>query len=338
MSQIFRAAALGAVIFLFALPAAAKPVQLDLMHGWKNVSGYRKAAISSYKGIVHLEGAIQTSGTDDAPFVVPAAFRPPAEIAVKLSLCNATNGHLIINADGTTLVQAEHDFSDAQCFTSLDGVSYSLDGYKNVTLENGWKPYGFSFGHPAAKAVNGIVHLQGAMKGGKTDVAFVLPPQMRPLSSVFLPVDMVNRENGRIEVATDGTVSVAAEDEFQTAKEFTSLDGAFFALGTTGFTPLTLAGGWTGGPFGTAEPAARVDHGVVELQGAVENTSSTGTLIFTLPVGFRPAKAVAVPVDMCNATNGKLAIDPSGAVSVQAESDFANAACFTSLDGVSFHL
>jgi hypothetical protein len=46
---------------------------------------------------------------------------------------------------------------------------------------------------------------------------------------------------------------------------------------------------------------------------------------------------VFVPVDLCNATNGRLQIEPTGVVTVQAEGGaFGNAACFTSLDGASF--
>jgi hypothetical protein len=44
---------------------------------------------------------------------------------VKVDLCGATNGRLFIQADGTVSVQQQNGdpFSNAQCFTSLDGVS-----------------------------------------------------------------------------------------------------------------------------------------------------------------------------------------------------------------------
>jgi hypothetical protein len=42
-------------------------------------------------------------------------------------------------------------------------------------------------------------------------------------------------------------------------------------------------------------------------------------------------------VDLCNATNGRLDIQPTGVVTVEAEGGtFGNAQCFTSLDGASF--
>src|SRR5581483_9398592 len=103
---------------------------------------------------------------------------------------------------------------------------------------------------------------------------------------------------------------------------------------TTAFTQLTLKNGWTGAPFGTANPAAEVVSGIVHLKGAMA-TTKTNAIAFTLPKAFRPATNVFVPVDMCDATNGRLFIQPNGVVTVDA-ADFANAQCFTSLDGVSF--
>ncbi len=57
---------------------------------------------------------------------------------------------------------------------------------------------------------------------------------------------------------------------------------------------------------------------------------------FTLPAALRPTHVIYVPVDLCNANKGRLYIQPSGVVTVQVETAFSNAQCFTSLDGVSF--
>jgi hypothetical protein len=116
----------------------------------------------------------------------------------------------------------------------------------------------------------------------------------------------------------------------------TSLDGVSFAKSASSFTPLTLQNGWFNAPFGTSAPAVRAISGIIHLKGAIA-TSGTNPVPFTLPAGFRPASAVFVQVDLCTATNGRLQIDTSGVVTVQAEGGmFSNAACFTSLDGVSF--
>ena len=110
--------------------------------------------------------------------------------------------------------------------------------------------------------------------------------------------------------------------------------GAAQATNVNPPTALTLKNGWTNAPFGTSNAAVQTVSGIVHFKGAIA-TGGTSAVPFTLPVGFRPATNVFVKVDLCNATNGRLFIQPSGVVSVEAQ-DFTNAQCFTSLDGVSF--
>jgi hypothetical protein len=77
--------------------------------------------------------------------------------------------------------------------------------------------------------------------------------------------------------------------------------------------------------------------GIVHLEGAI--AYGTNAVVFTLPAAFRPTTAVYVPVALCSAINGYLAIQPDGTVIVQDEGGgFANAQCFTSLEGVSYAL
>ena len=104
----------------------------------------------------------------------------------------------------------------------------------------------------------------------------------------------------------------------------------------SGWTALTLQNGWTNSPFGTSAAAARTISGIVHLKGGIATTGSN-PVPFTLPVAFRPAAVVFVAVDLCDATNGRLQIEPTGVVTVGAEGGaFSNAACFTSLDGAWF--
>jgi hypothetical protein len=101
------------------------------------------------------------------------------------------------------------------------------------------------------------------------------------------------------------------------------------------FTKLALKNGWTGGPFSTRKPAVALINGVVVFKGAM-STTGTSTEAFKLPKMFRPSKNVYISVDLCNANYGRLLIEPTGKVFVQAETAFSNAQCFTSLDGASF--
>jgi hypothetical protein len=327
-----------------AIRASTPPpaIYLTLINGWKAApSQTAKPSIWLQKGIVHLKGAIWTklTNTSNVPFIVPAPFRPATLVYVKTDMCTATNGRIYIEPDGTTKVQAESDPDNAKCLTSLDGATYapSSDGFKPLKLKNGWQPYGGETGTPAVRLVAGIVRFEGAMAGGKTTSPFVIPLALRPSTTVFVPIDTNSATNGRLVIGTDGSVKVQAEVDFSNPESFTSLDGVWYAHDTSGFTALNLINGWTSSQYETVAPAIKLINGVVHFQGAI-GTAGNNDAPFVLPVGFRPSRETIVPVDMCQATNGRLIIAPDGTVIVQAESAFGNAACFTSLDGASFRL
>jgi len=327
----------------FALSAAGYTA-LTLQNGWAGSPfGTSAPAASDVSGVVQLEGAMSTSGTNPVAFTLPQSLAPAADTYVKVDLCNATNGRLFIHTDGTVTVQQKigDPFSNAQCFTSLDGVSFVPGGvFGKLTLVNGWTGAPFSTSGPAVSATGGIVQLSGAMSTtGTNPVAFTLPAADAPSTNVFVPVDLCNATNGRLDIAPSGVVTVEQQDPgFANAQCFTSLEGVSFATSSTGFTALTLQNGWTNAPFSTSNAAVSLAGGIVHFKGAV--SSGTSGVLFTLPAGFRPATDVYVPVDLCNATNGRLHIQPNGVTDVEVPSSetFADAQCFTSLDGASFAL
>ena len=282
-----------------------------------------------------FKGAI-ANGSSAGLFTLPAAFRPSTNVYVPVDLCNATNGRLVIQPNRVVSVQAETDFANAQCFTSLDGVQFAKlnTSFTTLTLQNGWTNAPFGTSNAAVRNINGVIYFKGAIAtSGTNGVAFTLPTAFRPTTDVYVKVDLCNATNGRLHIAPTGVVEVQAQN-FTNAQCFTSLDGASFAKAPAFFTNLTLKNGWTNSPFGTSKAAVRGISGVVHLKGAIA-TSGTNSVPFTLPANFRPGTNVFVPVDLCNATNGRLFIQHNGVVTVDAQ-DFTNAQCFTSLDGVSF--
>jgi len=207
-----------------------------------------------------------------------------------------------------------------------------------LTLVNGWANYGNGTASAAVASINGIVHLKGGIKtSGTNPMPFTLPAGDHPAHEVYVPVDLCNGDNGRLDITPNGVVTVeAGVGNWANAQCLTSLDGVSFAPSANSFTPLTLVNGWANYGNGTASPAARNISGIVHLEGAMQ-TQGTNQVAFTLPPGDRPALRVFVPVDLCGATNGDLFIQADGSVTVEAEGgDWANAQCFTSLDGVSF--
>lgn len=266
----------------------------------------------------------------------PAAFRPATAVFLPVDLCNANKGRLFIQPNGAVQVQAEGDFSAAQCFTSLDGVSFarSASSFTALKLRNGWKGVGNS-ARPAVRLINGIVHFRGAMANGTSAAVFTLPKAFRPARVTYVPVDLCEAHNGRLFIMPNGLVQVEAENGTTAPQCFTSLDGASFAKSGVSFTSLALKNGWTNTIYGTAHASARIISGIVHFRGAI-STNGGSAAPFVLPKALRPARNVYVAVDLCSTHNGRLLIEPSGAVFVHVERSFEDAQCFTSLDGATF--
>jgi hypothetical protein len=313
-----------------------------LQNGWSaSPFGTSAPAVHTVSGIVHFKGAMATPGSNPVPFTLPTGFRPARAVFVPVGLCDATMGRLQIEPTGVVTVQAEGGaFSNAACFTSLDGASFAMtaSSFTSLTLQNGWFKAPFGNSAAAVRTISGIVHFKGAIAtSGSNPVPFTLPAGFRPASAVFVPVTLCTATMGRLQIEPSGVVVVQAENgAFANAACFTSLDGASFAASATSFTALTLQNGWSSSPFGTSAPEVHTISGIVHFKGAIATTGSN-PVPFTLPTAFRPARVVFAPVSLCNATMGRLQIEPSGVVVVQAENGaFSNAACFTSLDGASF--
>jgi hypothetical protein len=256
-------------------------------------------------------------------------------------MCNATGGELNIAPTGVVQVISEGANSNATCFTSLDGASFALSSgsFTPLPLQPGWTEFGKLYRKAAARVIGGIVHLEGEIKtAGTNPAAFTLPAGFRPSTNVYALINLCTGSIGRLDIAPSGAVTVEAEgtNNFFLAQCGTSLDGASFALSPTSFTALTLQNGWTNAPYGTANAAVRKISGIVHFEGAI-STTGTNAGPFILARGFRPAHEIFIPADLCSGNNGRLDIQPTGAVTVEAENgDFSQAQCFTSLDGASF--
>ena len=207
-----------------------------------------------------------------------------------------------------------------------------------LTLVHGWANYKNGTASAAVASVNGIVHLKGGIKtAGTNPVPFTLPAGDRPAHEVYVPVDVCNGDNGRLDITPSGVVTVEAEEGvWANAKCLTSLDGVSFARSASSFTPLTLENGWTSTGLASAPPAVRVISGVVHLEGDMYS-NGINPVPFTLPAAFRPAHNVAVKVALCGNDSGTLIIGPGGEATVQAEGgNWSDAQCQTSVDGVWF--
>jgi hypothetical protein len=219
----------------FALSAKAFTT-LKLQPGWTEFDNlFRKAAARVAGGTVHLAGEIKTAGTNPAAFTLPAGFRPSKNVYVMINLCTGSIGGLHIAPSGAVTVHPEGtgNFWMAQCGTSLEGASYALSPtpYTPLALQNGWTNAPFATANAAVRVSSGIVHFMGAISTTGTNAdPFILPAGFRPAHDVYIPVDLCDGNNGRLDIQPDGVVAVQPENgDFAQAQCLTSLDGAFFA-------------------------------------------------------------------------------------------------------------
>jgi hypothetical protein len=334
---LVAAAAFVVFVVVATNAASAQQIPLTLLNNWSGAPfGTNQPSVEIDGGIIRFRGAI-AGGDDPDVFDMPPDFTTQNGYVPPVDMCDATLGALVI-AQNIAFLDAENgNFNNAQCFTSLDGVSYPLKptGYSALKLINGWQAIQ-NFSKPSARLINGIVHFAGAIASGATSNPFVMPVSFRPATTVFIPVVLSNINNGRLQIDPDGTVTIETEDgSLFNAQSFTSLDGAWYAKNASGFTPLQLIDGWTNAPYNTSNAGVKMINGVVTFKGAI--ALGTTAQPFVLPQAFWPQGDVYVHADLCMTTNGRLFIQPNGTVTIQEENgDFANAQCFTSLDGVSF--
>jgi hypothetical protein len=323
------------------VPQAPTFTKLTLMNGWHGTLGYATPAVANISGIVTFKGDISTTGANPVAFILPKGFRPATNVYVISPLCGANKGRLFIQPNGVVMVMAEDNFAKAQCVTGLDGVSFAKSAtlFTKLQLQNGWKNAPFSTSNAAVRLISGIVHFKGAIyTNGTKQLAFTLPKGFRPAAPVFIPVDLCNANKGRLQIEPSGVVFVWAELNFSDAACFTSLDGATFAISARSFTTLKLQNGWQYYGYSTYKPAVRLSSGIVQFEGAIyAGANPFTTVLFTLPKSMRPAKSVYIEIDLCRQNNGRLYIQPTGAVQMYAENGVAhNPQCFTSLDGAWF--
>jgi hypothetical protein len=100
-----------------------------LLHTWENYNGTKRPpgwALDA-QGVVHFRGAIDQSTSGSDVFArLPASARPSVDLWLATDLVNASTGRIDLDSGGIMNVEATVDIAQAQAFTDLDGITYSL--------------------------------------------------------------------------------------------------------------------------------------------------------------------------------------------------------------------
>jgi hypothetical protein len=311
-----------------------------LINGWTVAAASAVPGISVAGGMVQLRGAVR-SGTTAAPFGLRPEHRPSATVHTPVLLCNNTAGHVRIETNGVMTIVAENgNLADAQCLTSVEGVSFAQtnSGFTSLSLQNNWTHAPLGTRPAAVRSVNGLAYLQGAIANSTTltGPAFTLPAGFRPPARVYANVALCGGNKGRLLIEPSGAVLVIAEDSQADARCMTSLEGVWFDLAAGGFAQVPLRNGWTNAPVGARTLAMKNDNGVIRFRGAVA-TTGTDMRPFVLPERHRPASLVYAPIDVCGGKKGHAVFLPDGTVLIQLPSA-VSPLCYASFEGVSFGL
>ena len=101
---------------------------LTLLNGWVNYNGDLRppAWALDVQGVVHFRGAIE-GGTTTRFARLPLSIRPAVFIYLVTNLNLSALGRIYIAPDGYVYAEAYNSFTDAQAFTSLDGITYAVN-------------------------------------------------------------------------------------------------------------------------------------------------------------------------------------------------------------------
>jgi hypothetical protein len=330
---------------------------------WSGNAGYGSTSPGWFKevglvdpDVVHLQGAAkQTSTIGSDPNLLgtlPAAASPDRVVYTIVHTFNGTYADLSIAPNGQIHVidprpPAVKDYS----FVSLEGITYEqflpVGNPVAVNTANWSNNAGFGSGAPAwYEDGNFYVHLQGAVKqtsvnGLNANVIGTINGAA-PGSVVYSIVHSLNGTYADVAIEPSGQI-VLVSPRPPAVKDwsFVSLEGITYQGFHPGNAISINAANWSGNAgFGSRSPAWDIAAGIVHLQGAATQTSSSGSnsnLLGTLSPPARPHRSVFTVVHTFDGTYADISIAPNGQIRlIDPRSPALKDYTFVSLEGISY--
>lgn len=330
-------------------------------NSWVNfASGHHNAGF--YKdpdGVVYLVGLVKNGAATSTMFTLPAGYRPDQNLRFAC-MANGAITNVTVAPDGT--VRQGGTGTTTNVWVNLSGICFVAEDstIPRRTYASKWmldSQYGGSSwawdwnNNEAPPGVwrrdDGLCIYRGTLEGAGGQGAarqFYQPyaPYLSKMviSLIFTGASYTAHGGGRLDVDAAFGSSISINT---TCDKF-SLDNARWfdntAYNTYQWNDITLQNSWvpynSGADFKWSTPQYMKDrYGRVWVTGLIKNgTTTSGTLLFTLPVGYRPAVT-----NMMNARgsggNNRIDIEPDGEARVFSTND-ATTNSFLSLDAISF--
>lgn len=327
--------------------AAGEPA---FQNGWVNF-GAAYGEVSFYKdpdGWVHLKGVASAGTNQSVIFTLPVGYRPPV-IYDSHQLADNSAGQLQILTDGTVKLWN----NGTNGFASLDGVSFPTDEAMN---DNGWQTVpaqwvGTTWYERSDADLtkfyirdDGLVQMTGTGRADSAPVNRILVvPEKARIAKNRNGLFSVCGHNGSVYINVRGDLYASASLQCDYAGGAASC--VVFIFGSMRWWNAEAEPGWIspalqnlwvpyGGQF--SPPGYRKDkYGRVHIRGLIKNgTTTNGTTLFTLPVGYRPeaGRRGIFPAETGGSGNqARIDVLPDGTVICQLASNG-----FLSLDNISF--
>lgn len=320
-------------------------MDVPLLEGWSsyapatfNDAGY---TITS-TGEVYLKGMI--SGGNNTHDTIIAVLPQEAWPSQRLIFYVGTYNTAVTGNSGygrvDVLTNGEvHIQSISSTWFSLDNISYMPSGactFTNLTLQNSWTNYGT--GWPTLSSCKDSVsrvHVQGLVKPGTTTAGLAIglfPAGSQPAQNYIVPGGSSGSTAvfGSFGTYTNGIVARGATSN----NGFVSVMHTFFPSSYTTWSNLTLTGGWVnyGAGFSTAQYTKSSDN-IVTVKGMIKSgTITNGTVVGTLPAGYRPAKKLLLS-GVSYDNHVRIDVGPDGAITLQGNAN----SNWVSLDNITFY-
>lgn len=310
---------------------------LILQNGWKHYgSTYSVPAYTKTKdGVVLVKGLINKAGgsvgSNEVGATLPEGYRPAASLMFGTSSSgNSTGARIGMMSNGDITMRRNVSIG----WVSLEMIRFIPDGrYTRVTptLLNGYTNFGSGWA-PASYVQDDSdrVATQGMVNIGTTadnTVIFNMPSSLRP--SEYLHNTTTSETYGAIGVRPNNGIVKKAM-----GSNYLSLNTIYYPGSVTGWSNLSLQNSWTrySTSYSSAQYKKSDNDNIVMLKGLLRRSSaaSSGQVITTLPVGFRPVERILYTVYSNNGW-GRADILPNGQVRFQNGSNVTFA-----LDGIVF--
>jgi type II secretory pathway pseudopilin PulG len=271
---------------------------LVYQNNWNDyANGYASGAYTKTSaGVVVLKGLVKTSSAGTTIAQLPPGYRPSEDLIFQTTTTPNVASRVDVSPAGNIILSV-----GSTGWVSLDGIKFipSTSSYTftdlSSSLLNSWTPYNApSYAAPGyVQDSNGRIHIKGLVKNGSGAIA-TLPVGYRPALDQYFPADATNAF-GDVTVQAGGSILPVVY-----TNPYFSLQVMYYPASypngtdcTISWCTLGLQNGWVY-YGGLSTPAyTKAPDGIVTVKGFIKSgTTTSGTVIANLPVGYRPKEII----------------------------------------------